>query len=110
MASNASTVEYILGQLRAAGEVRAKKMFGEYGLYCDEKIVALVCDDQLFVKQTPAGAAFLGDCPLGQPYPGAKPCFLISGERWDDHAWLSQLVRLTASALPVPKKRQAAQR
>ncbi len=77
MATKQSTVEYLLDQIAEAGAVTAKKMFGEYGVYCDGKMVALVCDDQLFVKQTPAGKAFLGDCPEKPPYPGAKPCFLI---------------------------------
>jgi DNA transformation protein len=52
MASKQSTVEFILGQAANAGEVLAKKMFGEYGIYCDQKIIVLVCDDQLFIKPT----------------------------------------------------------
>ena len=105
MASRQSTVDFILEQIAGAGAVSAKKMFGEYGLYCDGKIVALVCDDQLFLKTTDAGKAFIGDFTEGCPYPGAKPCLLVSGDRWDDHAWLTQLVTLTAAGLsPTPKK------
>jgi len=50
MASKQSTIDFILEQINAAGEVSAKKMFGEYGIFCNGKMVALVCDDQLFVK------------------------------------------------------------
>jgi TfoX N-terminal domain len=50
MASSKSTIEYMTGQMRLAGTITARPMFGEYGVYCDGKIVALVCDDQLFVK------------------------------------------------------------
>ena len=107
MASSAKSVDFIVEQISAAGSVRAKKMFGDYGIFCDDKMVALVCDDQLFVKQTPQGRSLLGECPEGSPYPGAKPCFLISGNKWDDREWLTQLVKLTAAALPAPKKRQA---
>lgn len=60
MASQQSTVDFILEQIAAAGSVSAKKMFGEYGIYCDGKMVALVCDDQLFIKPTLAGKAFIG--------------------------------------------------
>ena len=49
MSSSQSTVDFILEQVSGAGAVRAQKMFGEYGIYCNEKIVAFVCDDQLFV-------------------------------------------------------------
>ena len=56
MASDQSFVEFIVDQIENAGEVTFKKMFGEYGLYCGDKIVALICDNQLFVKPTKAGA------------------------------------------------------
>ena len=35
-------------------------MFGEYAIYCDEQVVALVCDNQLFVEITPPGRASVG--------------------------------------------------
>ncbi|KVT72123.1 competence protein TfoX [Burkholderia ubonensis] len=106
MASSQSTVDFIVEQMAAAGAASARKMFGEYGIYCDGKMVALVCDDRLFVKPTPDGKAFLGECEEGPPYPGAKPCFVISGERWDEREWLSRLIRITAAQLPPPKPRK----
>lgn len=105
MASKQSTVDFIVEQISSTDTVSAKKMFGEYGIYCGEKMVGLVCDDQLFVKPTPNGKVFLGECAEGPPYPGARPCFIISGEKWDDREWLSQLVRITASELPISKKK-----
>ena len=78
-------------------------MFGEYGLYRGAKIFALVCDDQLFVKATDAGRAFLGKVEEAPPYPGAKNAFLIPGDTWDDERWLADLARITADALPLPK-------
>ncbi|MBN3799505.1 TfoX/Sxy family protein [Burkholderia sp. Ac-20392] len=105
MASSQSTVDFIVEQMAAAGTVSARKMFGEYGIYCDGKMAALVCDDRLFVKPTPEGRAFLGTCEEDSPYPGAKPHLVISGERWDDREWLSALIRITAAQLPVPVKR-----
>jgi len=105
MSTKQSTVDFILEQISDAGVVSAKKMFGEYGIYCNGKMVALVCDDELFIKITGAGKAFLGDCPLKSPYKGAKPCFFISGEKWDESEWLSHLIRITADQLPIPKKK-----
>lgn len=104
MASQQSTIDSILEQIADAGFVSARKMFGEYGLYCDGKIVALVCDDQFFLKPTPEGRALLADAVDEQPaYTGAKPSFRIAGERWDDAEWMAELVRVTAVALPMPK-------
>lgn len=106
MASRQENVDYIVDQAAAAGAVSAKKMFGEYGIYCDGKMVALVCDDQLFVKPSAGGRAYLGTVQEASPYPGAKPCFLIGGERWEDAAWLAELLRITTRELPLPKKKK----
>ena len=107
MASKQSTVDYILEQITGAGLVTTKKMFGEYGIYCDGKIVAFVADDQLFVKPTKAGKDYIGNYIEGAPYPGAKLYLLITGDQWEDHEWLTQLIKITAAELPmpVPKKK-----
>lgn len=92
MVSKLSTVEFIIGNISASGKL-AKKMFGEYGIYCAEKMVALVCDDRLFVKPTPGGKAFLNGHSEAPPYPGAKPCFVIPEEKWGESAWLFPINR-----------------
>jgi TfoX/Sxy family transcriptional regulator of competence genes len=81
-------------------------MFGEYGLYRHGKIVALITDNQLFVKPTPAGEAVLGTPTYGPPYPGAKPFFNVS-DLLDDPEWLVRLILATDEALPAPKKKAA---
>lgn len=111
MASKQSNVDFILEQLADAGDVSARKMFGEFAIYCRGKIVALFCDDQLFVKPTDAGRAFIskdGKVKDGAPYPGAKPWFLIGGDRCEDGEWLSELVRVSERELPPPKPKSPA--
>ena len=107
MSSQQKTVDYILEQSAAAGTMTAKKMFGEYGLYCDGKVMAFVCDDQLFIKPTEAGRAYLGEVTEAPAYPGSKLYFLIDGDRWDDADWLAGLVKATVDALPTPKMKKA---
>lgn len=105
MASDKDQLQFVLDQLEAAGDVTAKSMFGEYGVYCDGKIVALFCDDQLYLKPTAGGRAFLGEVVAAPPYPGAKPYFLI-GDEIEDRERLCELVRITARELPAPKPRK----
>ena len=105
MPSEPKTVDFIVDQASGAPDVRAKPMFGEYGIYCDNRMVAMLCDNQLFVKPTLAGRALAPDAGEAQPYPGAKPCLLIDPEQWDDREWLSELFRVSAAALPLPKPR-----
>lgn len=106
MASDLSFVEYVRDQMAGAGTVSFKKMFGEYAIYLDEKVIALVCDNQLFVKTTAAGRAHLQRVVEAPPYPGAKPHLLI-GDDLDNRDWLSDLARLTANALPQAKPKPA---
>ncbi len=103
MSTDPKTVAFIVDQAARAGGVSSRPMFGEYGLYCDGKLVALVCDDKLFVKPTPAGRAFANGAEEEAPYPGATPCLLIDPDRWEDGEWMSALFRISASELPSPK-------
>jgi DNA transformation protein and related proteins len=106
MASDLNFVEYVRDQINGAGEVSFKKMFGEYAIYYDNKVVALVCDNQLFVKPTVSGRSLIEQVVEAPPYPGAKSYFLI-GEQLDNREWISNLIQLTASELPVPKPKKA---
>ena len=65
--------------------------------------MALICQDQLFLKPTTGGRALLGDVVEAPPYPGAKPSFLIDTEVWEDGALLSRLITTSAAELPLPK-------
>lgn len=80
--------------------------FGGFCLYCNDKVVGLVCDDALFVKVTKAGEAFLGECELKPAYPGANPSFHITGDYWDDADWMAKLIKITAAELPNPKPKK----
>ena len=106
MASSLEFVQYVAEQLRDAGEITYRKMFGEYGVYGDGKIFALVCDDQFFVKITEAGRhmATVRHLPEASPYEGAKPYFLI--EDVDDRDFLTDFVTKTCRTLPEPKQKK----
>ena len=106
MASKQSTMDYIMDQIAQAGVMRYRKMFGEYAIYCNEKVVAFVCDDQLFLKPTIAGKALIKDLEEAPPYPGAKLYYLISPDLWEDREFLTSLIAATAEELPLPKPKK----
>lgn len=108
MATSETTIRFLLDQLSELRGVRARKMFGEYAIYCGEKVVALVCDDQLFVKITAPGKALIGErYAEGFAYPGAKASILVGADELDDHDRLTTLIRVTAAALPPSKPKKA---
>lgn len=102
-----TTIDYILDQVSSVPHVSARKMFGEYALYCNGRVVGLVCDDTLFIKITNPGKEFVGEYyKEGEAYPGAKPSMLIDGDRIEDREWLSELIRITSENVPLPKKKK----
>lgn len=108
MATKQSTIDYLQDQLAAVPGISARKMFGEYALYCEGRVVALVCSDELFVKITAPGKAFVGQYyEEGLAYPGAKPSMHIGGDRLEERDWLCALIRLTADNVPLPKPKKA---
>src|SRR3989339_866315 len=105
MASDKSFVEFVVDQMGNAGTISYRQMFGEYAIYCNGKVVALVCDNQLFVKPTEGGRAYIGDIVDAAPYPGARLYFLIE-DRFEDREWIGDLIRITAQELPMPKQKR----
>lgn len=105
MASDLDFVEFVVEQIDNAGIITFRKMFGEYCLYCEGKVVGLICDNQLFVKPTKAGAEFIGEVLEAPPYPGAKNSYLIE-DKLDDREWLSNLILITEKELPAPKPKK----
>jgi TfoX/Sxy family transcriptional regulator of competence genes len=82
-------------------------MFGEYALYCNGKVVALVCDDTLFVKITEEGKKFVGErYKEGAPYPRARPSMKIDDDLIEEREWLSALVQITTENLPEPSEQK----
>jgi TfoX/Sxy family transcriptional regulator of competence genes len=106
MATDQDFIDYVCGQMRAAGGVSARKMFGEYAVYLDGRVIALACDNQFFIKPVPAARAFIGEVVEKAPYPGAKLYFLID-EKLDDAQWMSALARATVADVPLPKPKKA---
>lgn len=107
MPTTQQTADFILEQTQSAGDMRVRKMFGEYALYCDEKTVAFICDDQLFMKPTEVARQFLKETDLAPAYPGSKDYYRVTEDMLENREWLSRFVRETADVLPLPKPKNS---
>lgn len=105
MASDKDFVEFVVDQLSGAGDITYRHMFGEFGLFCNGKIFALICDNKFFLKPTEGGRKFIKNIVEAPPYPGAKNSFLIE-ERLEDREWLTELVKRTVDELPERKRKR----
>lgn len=105
MATTPDFVEYVHEQSGLGNALTYRKMFGEYALYLDGKVVALACDNSLFVRLTEAVQHLSDSMPSRPPYPGAKP-YLVLDEMLDDMESLREVLLATATVLPMPKAKE----
>ena len=91
-------VEDYANLLRVFGEVRYRAMFGEYGVYINEKFQAIVGDNRLFlkIKGLPEETieALFGN--QNQPYEGAKNYAEVSMEKIENPEWVEQVKAVLA--------------
>jgi TfoX/Sxy family transcriptional regulator of competence genes len=73
MATDPSFVEYVFEQAGLVDRLTCKRMFGEYGLYVDGKVVAFCADNSLFLKLVAETADLLPDLPRQELFPAASP-------------------------------------
>lgn len=107
MATDFTFIETLHERAGLGERLTHRKMFGEYALYVDGKVVALACDNQVFLKPTAEGAALAPSAEKWPPYPGAKPHLRLDDEL-EDGERLARLLLATATALPAAKPRRAA--
>lgn len=104
MASQQENVDFICEQMAGAGAVSARRMFGEYGIYCDGVFIGVICDDRLHLKPTDALVGAAPDLEMAPAYPGAKPSAVIPAEVIEDADRLAELASLTRDNLPTKKR------
>jgi len=104
MASSAETLAKLEAVLAQIPLSRYRKMFGEAGVYFNDKMVASLCDDRFFLKPTQAvdGSAY----EMAPPYPGAKEQWVLPEAIWTDSEQLGGLLDATAAVAPAPKPKK----
>lgn len=104
MASNLDYVQYVCDQMCDAGRITYKRMFGEYTIYCNSKVLGLICDNQVFIKPTTAGENLIPNVTKESPYDGAKPYIVL--EDLDNRDFITRFVIATCEELPMPKPKR----
>lgn len=103
MASSLDYTEYVMDQLSGAGVLRARKMFGEYMVYLNEKPVVLVCDNICYFKKHPIIDDLMSDAECGRPYEGAKEHYILDIDHASD---ARRIVSTLESVTDYPKPRR----
>ena len=105
MASDAGMASYIADMLNSLGEVRIKRMFGEYCFYVNEKPVGFLCDNEVLVKTNAEMRALHPEMPQKLLFDGAvNPMWLIDNP--DDREAVERYFGIAAKMLPTPKPKK----
>ncbi len=105
MSTQKEVIEFILEKLANPKRFSARAMFGEYALYADGKVVALVCDDRLYVKILPSSQQLEKICEKGSPYPDAKPHYIVEEDQLSNIEELPSILFNISKSLPEKKKK-----
>jgi hypothetical protein len=96
---------YIADMLSPLGEVRIKRMFGEYCFYVNEKPVGFLCDNEVLVKTNAEMRALHPEMPQKLLFDGAvNPMWLIDNP--DDREAVERYFGIAAKMLPAPKPKK----
>jgi len=102
MATSKEFIEFVCDQIAGIGDIRYRKMFGEYLVYVNEKPVITVCDNTAFVKEVEEIADKMQKAEKGYPYEGAKEHYILD----IDHAeFCKEIVTILEKVTPLPKKK-----
>ena len=103
MATINEYIEYVCEQIKGVGEVRYKKMFGEYMVYVNNKPVLTVCDNIVFVKKLDCILEMMEGAETGYPYKGAKEHYILDV---DNKEFCQKVVVELEKVTPLPKPRK----
>lgn len=102
MACSLDFIEFVCQQIAPVGNIRYRKMFGDYMIYANEKPVIIACDDIAYVKIHPAIEQLMQEAERGFPYSGAKEHYVLDVSQ-ASHA--VEVVSILEKVLPYPKSR-----
>ena len=103
MATTNEYIEYVCEQIKGIGEIRYKKMFGEFMVYVNDKPVIIVCDNIPFVKKLDCISEMMQNAEVGCPYKGAKEHYVLDIDNAD---FCKEILREVEKVTPLPKPRK----
>lgn len=103
MACSSEFIEFVCEALAPLGEVRSRKMMGDYVIYVNDKCVITACDNIAYVKKLPCIEALMADAECASPYPGAKEAYILD---FADRSKALHVVGLLWDKLPYPKQKK----
>ena len=106
MATTQEFADKVCRRMAPFGDVRSRKMFGEYLIYINNKPAIMVCDNTPMVKKLPELLELMQGAPDVYPYEGAKVHLALDIE---NHALTRQVLEGIDRVTPVSKRKKKPQ-
>ena len=103
MATTNEYIEYVCEQIKGVGEIRYKKMFGEFMVYVNDKPIIIVCDNVAFVKKLDCIKDMMQNAETGYPYNGAKEHYVLD---IDNNELCKSVIIELEKVTPIPKSKK----
>lgn len=103
MVTSSEYINFVCERIKNFGNARSRKMFGEYVVYLNDKLIFTVCDNTVFVKKMPYIAELMKDAECGCPYDGAKEHYILDVE---DSNLLKELIPILEKNMTEPSHKK----
>lgn len=103
MACSTDFIEFVCDIISPLGEVRYRKMMGNYIIYVNDKCVITACDNMAYIKKLPCISELMADAEIGYAYNGAKEGYILD---FRDRQKTLKVIRTLWEELPYPKSRK----
>lgn len=103
MSTSLDYINFVCEKLEKFGEIRSRKMFGEYMVYLNDRPILTVCDNTVFVKKLPELSELMKNAESGFPYDGAKESYILDIE---NNGLLEGIIPILKDLIPLPKPKK----
>ena len=104
MATSREYALFVENLFRGVEGFSMKRMFGEYGIYLQGRVLGFLCDEQILLQDTPTARKLLPNAERKELFPGSKLFIIFSDE--GNHHLLQSVAQAMWEELPVPKPRK----
>ena len=103
MSTSTDYIKFVCDQIKGIGDIRYKKMFGEYVVYINDKPILLVCDNTVFVKKLDDISTQMKDSDTDYPYKNAKEHYILDIQNIE---LTKNVIEILEQITTVPKPRK----
>lgn len=105
MATSPAYAQFVENQFSGLDGFSMRRMFGEYAIYLQGRVLGFLADEQILLQDTPTSRQLLPDAERRELFPGSK-LFVVFADEGNAHL-LKSVSQAMWEELPLPKPRRS---